>query len=202
MKKIIILFLSLSLMLICNDPDMKALITYSINNENIIGYEEYENLSFYSNISKYENLKWDNYLGLIKIKNIDKSNNGIEIVIYENYKVAYSKGSLYKEFFLTDKEKKIFEGKYNGLITELKKNYNPEKKALFDKVTPFSINRIVEIIKLENYAYLTFIPGEYSMNKIFEKEAQKTNIEYKNIKEFVDFLKLVIARREEGYLKF
>ena len=101
MKKIIILFLSLSLMLICNDPDMKALITYSINNENIIGYEEYENLSFYSNISKYENLKWDNYLGLIKIKNIDKSNNGIEIVIYENYKVAYSKGSLYKEFFLT-----------------------------------------------------------------------------------------------------
>ena len=45
MKKIIILFLSLSLMLICNDPDMKALITYSINNENIIGYEEYENLS-------------------------------------------------------------------------------------------------------------------------------------------------------------
>ncbi len=40
------------------------------------------------------------------------------------------------------------------------------------------------------------------MNKIFEKEAQKTNIEYKNIKEFVDFLKLVIARREEGYLKF
>ena len=139
---------------------------------------------------------------MIKIKNIDKSNNGIEIVIYENYKVAYSKGSLYKEFFLTDKEKKIFEGKYNGLITELKKNYNPEKKALFDKVTPFSINRIVEIIKLENYAYLTFIPGEYSMNKIFEKEAQKTNIEYKNIKEFVDFLKLVIARREEGYLKF
>ncbi|MCP1226579.1 hypothetical protein [Sebaldella sp. S0638] len=187
MKKSILYFIGVTFMLLSKNTE-KILMSYSLSNETFMGYEECESSSCYYNISKNVNGIWDNYLGLIRIR--DTKFNIIEnITVYSDKRIVYTKNNKNIELHLKNKEKIIFEEKYKNALKELEENYILEKIILVDKISPFSINKVVEIVELGDYAYLTFIPGEYTTNKIYDKESNQIQISYTNTKNLIDYLK-------------
>ena len=102
MKKSILFFIGMSFILICKDSK-KILMNYSLSNETFMGYEECEKLSCYYNISKNINGIWDNYLGLIRIKN-PEFNTVENITVYNDKRIIYTKNNKSIELHLKNEE--------------------------------------------------------------------------------------------------
>ena len=192
MKKLILILFSTSIILLGKPSEAKIIMSYSLSNETIIGYNEYEDHLCYYNVGKFEKGIWDNYLGLIKIKNHEKE----KIIVYDDYKVLYYNNinsinnGVYKEITLNKDEKAMLKKVYKQAFLELKEAYIPERIVLFDKITSFSVTRDVEIVELENYGYLTFIPGKYTENGIYNN--RKKEIVYRNTEILINYLKDII----------
>lgn len=200
MKNLLFFFVFINIFINAENLN-KIKVIYNVSLETLTGYQEYEENNLYSNISKCQGILCDNYLGLIqknKIEKLEIPKNGFKLLIFEDGKgiLMESKRDEILKFKLSKNEKKIFDIKLIESLIELKENYTPQGIGLFDRVTEFSMERMVEIIETEDYSYMTFIPGKYNKNNMSSKNFKNDEIEYIKTKELIKFLKDLILKYE------